>query len=101
MLRPLLVTLTNRPEGFCESVKAEVGSPTGLLTSQTSKGSVPSTLSADLQKRLFQVFPNKKSDGQTYDVHLTHEIWIEATDFREQDSKDFYGLAPGKTVMLR
>lgn len=23
------------------------------------------------------------------------------TDFREADSKDYYGLAPGKSVMLR
>jgi glutaminyl-tRNA synthetase len=32
------------------------------------------------------------------------ELWagyIEATDFRLQDSKDYYGLAPGKSAMLR
>lgn len=28
-------------------------------------------------------------------------VYIERDDFRETDSKDFYGLAPGKSVMLR
>jgi hypothetical protein len=28
-------------------------------------------------------------------------LYIESTDFREQDSKDYYGLAPGKAAMLR
>lgn len=28
-------------------------------------------------------------------------VYIERDDFREQDSKDFFGLAPGKSVMLR
>lgn len=36
-----------------------------------------------------------------YTVPFTRVVYIEATDFREQDSKDFYGLAPGKTIMLR
>ena len=28
-------------------------------------------------------------------------VYIEATDFRTEDSRDYYGLAPGKSVMLR
>jgi glutaminyl-tRNA synthetase len=28
-------------------------------------------------------------------------VYIESTDFREKDDKDFYGLAPGKSIMLR
>ena len=106
VLRPLLVTLTNVPADFCEPVKAEVGSPSGrldILVAWSVSQRVPSARCCQrcMQARPFQVFPNKKADGQTYDMHLTHEIWIEAPDFREQDSKDFYGLAPGKTVMLR
>lgn len=26
---------------------------------------------------------------------------LQETDFREADAKDYYGLAPGKAVMLR
>eukprot|EP01108_Squamamoeba_japonica_P004011 TRINITY_DN3206_c0_g1_i1.p2 TRINITY_DN3206_c0_g1~~TRINITY_DN3206_c0_g1_i1.p2 ORF type:complete len:830 (-),score=545.33 TRINITY_DN3206_c0_g1_i1:32-2521(-) len=32
---------------------------------------------------------------------FTRTLFIEASDFREVDSKDFYGLAPGKEVGLR
>jgi glutaminyl-tRNA synthetase len=32
---------------------------------------------------------------------LTQTVYIESTDFRIEDSKDYYGLAPGKTAMLR
>lgn len=46
-----------------------------------------------------QDFPGR--GGETYTVPFSRIVYIEATDFREQDSKDFYGLAPGKTVMLR
>ena len=28
-------------------------------------------------------------------------VYIEQSDFRMKDSKDFYGLAPGKSVLLR
>jgi glutaminyl-tRNA synthetase len=34
-------------------------------------------------------------------VPFTRVVYIEETDFREADSKDYYGLAPGKAVMLR
>jgi glutaminyl-tRNA synthetase len=37
----------------------------------------------------------------TRDIHLTETVFIESTDFRAEDSKDYYGLAPGKTAMLR
>ncbi|KAL6782008.1 TSQ1 [Auxenochlorella protothecoides x Auxenochlorella symbiontica] len=46
-----------------------------------------------------QDFPGR--GGGVYTVPFTRVVYIEATDFREQDSKDFYGLAPGKTIMLR
>lgn len=32
---------------------------------------------------------------------LTETVFIERTDFREKDEKGYYGLAPGKTAMLR
>jgi glutaminyl-tRNA synthetase len=34
-------------------------------------------------------------------VPFSRVVYIEATDFRLQDSKDYYGLAPGKSAMLR
>lgn len=36
-----------------------------------------------------------------YKVPFTNVIYIEKSDFRMKDSKDYYGLAPGKTVLLR
>lgn len=44
-------------------------------------------------------FPGRSEEG--YMVPFTKVCYIEATDFREADSKDYYGLAPGKSVMLR
>lgn len=37
----------------------------------------------------------------SYKAPLSRVVYIEATDFREVDSKDYFGLAPGKSVMLR
>ncbi|KAJ0725690.1 putative glutamine--tRNA ligase [Helianthus annuus] len=36
-----------------------------------------------------------------YKVPFSNVIYIEQTDFRMKDSKDYYGLAPGKAVLLR
>ena len=44
-------------------------------------------------------FPGRAADA--YAVPFSAVVYIEASDFREQDEKSFYGLAPGKTVMLR
>ncbi|GAB0488885.1 hypothetical protein MMPV_000098 [Pyropia vietnamensis] len=37
----------------------------------------------------------------TRSVPLTREVFIDRADFRETDAKNYYGLAPGKTAMLR
>lgn len=50
---------------------------------------------------MVQVFPNLKDSKETYAVHLSRDVWIESTDFRETDSPGYYGLAPHKTVALR
>ncbi|KAJ0988083.1 hypothetical protein J5N97_006439 [Dioscorea zingiberensis] len=34
-------------------------------------------------------------------VPFTNVIYIERSNFRTKDSKDYYGLAPGKSVLLR
>ncbi|GJP35092.1 hypothetical protein CLOM_g19590 [Closterium sp. NIES-68] len=37
----------------------------------------------------------------TYKLPFSRVVYIEQSDFREKDSKDYYGLAPNKSVMLR
>ncbi|KAG2188513.1 hypothetical protein INT44_001267 [Umbelopsis vinacea] len=46
--------------------------------------------------------PNKPRDPAMgeHTVPFTNTVYIEAADFREQDSPDYYRLAPGKTVGL-
>jgi len=44
--------------------------------------------------------PKDESKG-THMSPFTKEIYIDKSDFRLEDEKDFFGLAPGKTVMLR
>ncbi|XP_062090020.1 glutamine--tRNA ligase isoform X2 [Humulus lupulus] len=36
-----------------------------------------------------------------YKVPFSNVVYIEHSDFRLKDSKDYYGLAPGKSVLLR
>ncbi|KAF7132516.1 hypothetical protein RHSIM_Rhsim09G0106300 [Rhododendron simsii] len=36
-----------------------------------------------------------------YKVPFSNIVYIDHSDFRMQDSKDYYGLAPGKSVLLR
>ncbi|WIA16884.1 hypothetical protein OEZ85_013812 [Tetradesmus obliquus] len=42
-----------------------------------------------------------RPESQAYDLPFSRVVYIEASDFRLQDSKDYYGLAPGKSAMLR
>ncbi|GMH32257.1 hypothetical protein BSKO_00091 [Bryopsis sp. KO-2023] len=46
-----------------------------------------------------KVFPGRTEE--TYKVPFTKVVYMEATDFKEIDEKNYYGLAPGKSVMLR
>ncbi|KAK6921726.1 Glutamyl/glutaminyl-tRNA synthetase, class Ib, anti-codon binding domain, partial [Dillenia turbinata] len=43
----------------------------------------------------------KWPDAQNDDVPFSNVVYIEQSDFRLKDSKDYYGLAPGKSVLLR
>eukprot|EP00177_Eucheuma_denticulatum_P006236 GFKZ01011376.1.p1 GENE.GFKZ01011376.1~~GFKZ01011376.1.p1 ORF type:complete len:787 (-),score=112.62 GFKZ01011376.1:589-2949(-) len=47
--------------------------------------------------------PNHPKDASmgNREVTLTRTVYIEKTDFRMEDSKGYYGLAPGKSAMLR
>lgn len=49
---------------------------------------------------LLQVFPFPGKD-EAYQVPFTRVVYIEQDDFREQDQKKYFGLAPGKSVLLR
>ncbi|KAI8344146.1 tRNA synthetases class I, catalytic domain-containing protein [Chlamydoabsidia padenii] len=48
------------------------------------------------------VVPNKPRDPSMGEVKVpfTNVLYIDRSDFREQDSKDYYRLAPGKSVGL-
>ncbi|GAX82347.1 hypothetical protein CEUSTIGMA_g9776.t1 [Chlamydomonas eustigma] len=46
-----------------------------------------------------RLFPGRSED--TYSIPLTRVVYVEETDFKEVDEKDYYGLAPGKTIMLK
>ncbi|XP_020572531.1 glutamine--tRNA ligase [Phalaenopsis equestris] len=50
-----------------------------------------------------KMWPDAASDDASsfYKVPFTNVVYIERTDFRLKDSKDYYGFAPGKTVLLR
>ncbi|EFH64913.1 predicted protein [Arabidopsis lyrata subsp. lyrata] len=50
-----------------------------------------------------KIWPENKSNDPSsfYKVPFSRVVYIERGDFRLKDSKDYYGLAPGKTVMLR
>ncbi|CAI5999313.1 unnamed protein product [Closterium sp. NIES-64] len=44
----------------------------------------------------------KEGDPEaTYKLPFSRVVYIEQSDFRVKDSKDYYGLAPNKSVMLR
>ncbi|GJQ10849.1 hypothetical protein GpartN1_g2640.t1 [Galdieria partita] len=47
--------------------------------------------------------PNHPKDERkgNHTSPFTKEVFIEKSDFRLQDERDFFGLAPGKTVLLR
>ncbi|KAI3467073.1 hypothetical protein Pfo_023736 [Paulownia fortunei] len=48
-------------------------------------------------------WPDAPADDASsfYKVPFSKVVYIEQSDFRMQDSKDYYGLAPGKSVLLR
>ncbi|KAM5567754.1 glutamine--tRNA ligase [Rosa sericea] len=41
------------------------------------------------------------SEAESYKVPFSKVLYIERSDFRLKDSKDYFGLAPGKSALLR
>lgn len=51
---------------------------------------------------VLQVGKHPKDPSMGYrSLSLTNVVYIESSDFRLQNDKNYYGLAPGKTAMLR
>ncbi|CDP00642.1 unnamed protein product [Coffea canephora] len=46
-------------------------------------------------------WPDADDASSMYKVPFSKVVYIERSDFRMKDSKDYYGLAPGKSVLLR
>ncbi|XWS63541.1 hypothetical protein CRYUN_Cryun06bG0107800 [Craigia yunnanensis] len=48
-------------------------------------------------------WPDAQADDTSafYKVPFSNVVYIERSDFRMKDSKDYYGLAPGKSALLR
>ncbi|KAK6931522.1 Glutamyl/glutaminyl-tRNA synthetase, class Ib, catalytic domain [Dillenia turbinata] len=48
-------------------------------------------------------WPDAQNDDVSafYKVPFSNVVYIEQSDFRLKDSKDYYGLAPGKSILLR
>lgn len=44
-------------------------------------------------------FPGRSDE--TYKLPFTRVVYMEATDFKEVDEKEYYGLAPNKSIMFR
>lgn len=46
-------------------------------------------------------FPQIPDDTLTYDIVLSKTLWISAQDFQLEPHKEFYGLGPGRKVLLK
>ncbi|CAL9216337.1 unnamed protein product [Arabidopsis halleri] len=48
-------------------------------------------------------WPDAQNDDPSafYKVPFSRVVYIDQSDFRMKDSKDYYGLAPGKSILLR
>lgn len=70
-------------------------SPLKVVITNLEAGSV---MDLDAKK-----WPDAQTDDSSslYKVPFSKVVYIERTDFRMKDSKDYYGLAPGKSILLR
>ncbi|KAK8490923.1 hypothetical protein V6N13_121327 [Hibiscus sabdariffa] len=69
--------------------------PLKVVITNLESGSV---LDLDAKK-----WPDAQADDTSafYKVPFSNVVYIERSDFRMKDSKDYYGLAPGKSALLR
>ncbi|KAJ3694118.1 hypothetical protein LUZ60_009598 [Juncus effusus] len=69
--------------------------PLKVVITNLDEGSV-----IDLDAKMWPDAPSDDSSSY-YKIPFTRVVYIENSDFRIKDSKDYYGLAPGKSVLLR
>lgn len=86
---------------FEQAVRAylELNTPRLMLVTKPLKltlENVPEDYVETIEKPLH----TKNASMGSNKIPLTRHLYIDATDFRTQDSKDFFRLAPGKTVGL-
>ncbi len=85
---------------FCAICLAECAAPHHCHLALHATATSPSRSSCFWVWPL-QRFPQDRASSDTYPVPLTRVVYIETADFRVEDAKDYYGLAPGKSAMLR
>ncbi|KAG2447630.1 hypothetical protein HYH02_007548 [Chlamydomonas schloesseri] len=88
-----------RLEHFIRS-ELDATSPRALAVLRPLKVVITNMAADHFQEVEAQTFPGREH-SEAVKVPLTRVVYIEATDFRLKDEKDYYGLAPGKSVMLR
>uniref|UniRef100_A0A061SG32 glutamine--tRNA ligase n=1 Tax=Tetraselmis sp. GSL018 TaxID=582737 RepID=A0A061SG32_9CHLO len=77
----------------------DAGSPRAMAVLRPLKVVITNLDEGHYEERDASVFPGRSEE--TYKVPFTRVVYIESSDFRESDSKGYYGMAPGKSVMLR
>ncbi|KAJ4868233.1 hypothetical protein Rs2_50219 [Raphanus sativus] len=60
----------------------------------------PRTMVVELDAKRWPDAPNDDPSA-FYKLPFSRVVYIDQSDFRMKDSKDFYGLAPGKSALLR
>eukprot|EP00884_Botryococcus_braunii_P000839 jgi/Botrbrau1/10756/Bobra.180_2s0021.1 len=83
---------------------AEAGAPRSLAVLNPLRLILTNFPADAVQSVECRVWPGvKEADkaAETYSVPLSRVVYIEASDFQLEDKKDYYGLAPNKTVLLK
>ncbi|KAA8529139.1 hypothetical protein F0562_034062 [Nyssa sinensis] len=73
------------------------------------EGKATLRMKPDMQRDKWCIYPSydyahcivDSLENITHSVPFSNVVYIDHTDFRMKDSKDYYGLAPGKSVLLR
>eukprot|EP00201_Polytomella_parva_P009891 CAMPEP_0175064682 /NCGR_PEP_ID=MMETSP0052_2-20121109/15477_1 /TAXON_ID=51329 ORGANISM="Polytomella parva, Strain SAG 63-3" /NCGR_SAMPLE_ID=MMETSP0052_2 /ASSEMBLY_ACC=CAM_ASM_000194 /LENGTH=850 /DNA_ID=CAMNT_0016331077 /DNA_START=254 /DNA_END=2806 /DNA_ORIENTATION=- len=79
----------------------EVKAPRALAVLRPLKVTVTNWPADKVEMVEAREYPGRADLPQTYPLPFSRVIYVEKSDFREQDTKDYFGLAPGKSAMLR
>lgn len=77
--------------------------PRVLVVLHPLKVVITNLISGSLMDLDAKKWPEAQADDTSafYKVPFSNVVYIERSDFRMKDSNDYYGLAPGKSVLLR